>query len=77
MKRTTIYLEPDLELLLERETRKRGQPMAALIREALREFLTRDPVSGPPGAGAFNSGRRDTASDPDAALIDSGFGETR
>jgi predicted transcriptional regulator len=74
MKRTTIYLEPELQVLLERETRKRGQPMAALIREAVRDFLTREPSMGPPGAGAFASGRTDTADDVDRALIDSGFG---
>lgn len=73
MRRTTIYLEPELELLLERETKRRGQPMAAIIRDAVRAFLTRDEISGPPGAGAFSSQRPDTASDADRALAETGF----
>ena len=77
MKRTTIYLEPDLEVLLERETKRRGQPMAALIREAVRDFLTREPQVGPPGAGAFTSGRHDTADNVEKVLADTGFGQAR
>jgi hypothetical protein len=75
MKRTTIYLEPELEVLLEQETRRRGQPMAALIREAIRAFLTKEPHVDPPGAGAFESGHKNTASDVDRVLGDSRFGE--
>lgn len=75
MKRTTIYLEPELEILLERETKRRGQTMAALIREAVRDFLTRHPHVGPPGAGAFQSGSRNTAADADRFLAESKFGE--
>lgn len=76
MKRTTIYLGPDLEVLLERETRRRGQPMAALIREAVRDYLSRAPLAGPPGAGAFDSGHSNTASDVDDVLEQLGFGES-
>jgi ribbon-helix-helix CopG family protein len=61
MKRTTIYLEPELEVLLKLETQRRKKPMAELIREALRSYLQRDPRQAPPGAGAFSSGRKDTA----------------
>ena len=77
MKRTTVYLEPDIEMLLEREMRRRKQPMAELIREAVREYLTRDAPVGPPGAGAFKSRRKDTAADVDRALTETGFGESR
>jgi len=75
VKRTTIYLDADLELALERETRRTGQPMAVVIREAVRQYLGREPKPGPPGAGAFDSGRTGTAADVDAALRDTGFGE--
>lgn len=75
MKRTTIYLEPDIELLLERETRRRRVPMATLIREAIRAYLPETAASGPPGAGAFASGHHDTAEDAERVLRDLGFGE--
>jgi hypothetical protein len=77
MKRTTIYLEPELEVLLTRETRRRGQPMAVLVREALRAYLSREPENGPPGAGAFASGRSDTADAAERVLRETGFGEPR
>lgn len=74
MKRTTIYLDPDLELRLKMEGLRRKQPMAELVREAVEVYLAAGPASGPPGAGAFASGRRDTADDVEAALKATGFG---
>jgi hypothetical protein len=77
MKRTTIYLAADLEMRLKMEGVRRGQPMAELVREAVEAYLTQSPAPGPPGAGAFSSGRRETADDVDAALKASGFGRAR
>ena len=77
MRRTTIYLEPDLEVLLKLETRRRNKPMAELIREALRAYLPREPGQPPPGAGAFASGHKDTADRHDAWLAKLGFGGKR
>lgn len=77
MKRTTIYLEPELEARLKRETRLQKRPMAELIREAVRAYVGQDPPREPPGAGAFASGRRGTAGDVEAALRKSGFGKRR
>lgn len=75
MKRTTIYLEPELEILLKLETRRRKQPMAELIREALRSYLRREkPGKAPPGAGAFASRRRDTAAKAEDQLRELRFG---
>jgi hypothetical protein len=74
MKRTTIYLEPDLELPLKREARRQKRPMADLIRDALRRYLGEAPRRRPPGAGAFASGRKQTAADVDRALSETGFG---
>jgi len=73
MKRTTIYFDGDLELRLKMEVQRRKRPMAVLVREAVEAYLTREPDTGPPGGGAFSSGRRDTATDVDAALADTGF----
>lgn len=77
MKRTTIYLEPELEALLKAETLRRRQPMAELIREAVRDYLVRSRPGPPPGAGAFASGRRDTAARAEQVLGETGFGGGR
>ena len=75
MKRTTLYLPGDLEMRLKRETVRRGQPMAELVREAVEAYLSADPAPGPPGAGAFASGRGDTAERAEDLLGELGFGE--
>ena len=75
MRRTTIYLEPDLEVLLKLEMQRRKQPMAEIIREALRAFLRREPGKAPPGAGAFASGRKETAAKAEEILTRTRFGE--
>ncbi len=77
MKRTTIYLAPELELRLKREMVRRGQPMAELVREAVEAYLSTAPEPGPPGAGGFASGRRDTAARAEEVLGSLGFGESR
>jgi hypothetical protein len=74
MKRTTIYLDSGLELRLKAEGLRRKQPMAELVREAVELYLTREPDGGPPGAGAFASGRLDTADRVDEVLAETGFG---
>jgi hypothetical protein len=74
MKRTTIYLAPELEIRLKREMVRRGQPMAEMVREAVEAYLSGDPAPGPPGAGAFASGRADTAGRVDDVLAELGFG---
>lgn len=77
MRRTTVYLETDLELALKREMLRRGQTMAELIREALRAHLTGAAVAVPPGGGQFASTRKDTATHTDAALAELGFGRRK
>lgn len=63
MKRTTVFvpeaLERDLQLYASRE----GKPTAAVVREALAEYMARrQPAAGLPSfAGAFASGHADTA----------------
>lgn len=75
MKRTTVYLESDLELRLKAEAQRLGRPMAELIREALRRHLDQAPAPRPTRAGAFSSGHSDTASRVDEILKETGFGE--
>lgn len=74
MKRTTIYLEAALELRLKAEAQRRRQPMAEFVREAVEAYLSGTPADGPPGAGAFASGVRDTADRVDEILADTAFG---
>ena len=75
MKRTTLYLDAELELRLKRETRRQKRPMADLVREAISQYLGATPVRQPPGAGAFSSRRKDTASKTEEALRSTRFGE--
>ncbi len=77
MRRTTIYLEPELEVLLKLETLRRKKSMAELIREALRAYLRQGKVKVPPGGGAFASGRRDTAEKAESLLRKLRFGRER
>jgi hypothetical protein len=74
MKRTTIYLEPELEVLLKLEVLRQKRPMAEIVREAVHAYVTREPRRAPPGAGAFSSGRQDTAERAEEVLLDTGFG---
>jgi hypothetical protein len=75
MKRTTIYLAPELEMLLKSEMLRQNRPMAEIVREAVEAYLTREPRKPPPGAGAFASGHADTAERTDVVLQETGFGE--
>jgi hypothetical protein len=77
MKRTTIYLEPELEVLLKLEVLRQKRPMAELVREALHAYVVREPRRVPPGAGAFASGHTDTAERAEELLAEAGFGADR
>ena len=77
MKRTTIYLEPEMELRLKGAAARRGTTMVAVIREALDQYLEQPEPELPPGAGAFRSGHRDTATRAEQLLDDTGFGDGR
>ena len=72
MKRTTIYLGPELEVLLKTEMLRQNRPMAEIVREAVR-VCAREPRQAPPGAGAFASGHADTAERADAILEETGL----
>lgn len=64
MKRTTIFLDEDLERRLREAARRDGRPAAGLVREALDTYLAAREAQGtplPPIAGRFASGHADTA----------------
>jgi hypothetical protein len=75
MKRTTIYLEPDEEVLIKLESMRSGRPAAEVIREAIRAYLHERPGKVPPGGGAFRSGKKTTAERAEDILRTSRFGE--
>lgn len=77
MKRTTVYLDPELEVKLKLEMLRQKRPMAEIVREAVEAYVTREPRRAPPGAGAFASGHADTADRVDALLAEAGFGRVR
>ena len=63
MKRTTIFVPEELERDLQLYARRAGKPTAAVVREALAAYVARKrPEAALPSfAGAFDSGRTDTA----------------
>jgi hypothetical protein len=75
MKRTTIYLDTDLEVRLKLESLRSGRPAADVIRVALETYLKDRRPGLPEGIGAFDSGHTDTAERFDEILDRSGFGE--
>ena len=74
MRRTTIYLEPELEVLLKLEMLRQKRPMAEIIREAIHSYLSGAARQAPPGAGDFASGTSETAERMDDVLRTTGFG---
>ena len=74
MRRTTIYLEPELEVLLKLEMLRQKRPMAEIVREAIHSYLSGAARQAPPGAGAFASGTADTAARVNDVLRTTGFG---
>lgn len=77
MRRTTIYLDAELEVLLKLEMLRQKRPMADIVREAVHAYVTSEPRHAPPGAGAFASGHTETAERADDVLRETGFGTDR
>lgn len=71
MKRTTIFVPEALERDLQLYARREGKPTAAVVREAVAEYLAGHQTTGrlPSFTGAFDSGRSDTAERHEALLF--------
>jgi predicted DNA-binding protein len=78
MRRTTIYLDPELDMQLRAESRRLSRPVADIIRETLRHRFEaeRRTRSRSPHAGRFSSGTSETASRVDGVLEETGFGSS-
>lgn len=74
MKKTSIYIEPDVDVALGRRAAAEGTTKAALIRQALREAAGGSLRVKPRARGVFR-GPTDLAVRADEYLRESGFGE--
>lgn len=75
MKKTSIYVEPEVDLALARRASREGVTKAELIRRALRDAAAHSTPVKPRARGAF-SGPADLAERADQELRDSDFGES-
>jgi hypothetical protein len=72
MKRTTIFVPESLERDLQLYARREGKPAAAVVREAIAEYIAsgRSRRSLPSFAAAYDSGHTDTAERHEALLFE-------
>lgn len=75
MKKTSLYIEPDVDVALARRAAAEGTTKAELIRQALRDATAASTRVKPRARGVFN-GPADLATDADEHLAASGFGES-
>lgn len=75
MKKTSIYIEPEVDIALARRAADESTTKAEVIRNALRAAATDSIRVKPKGRGAF-SGPADLAKNADEHLRESGFGES-
>jgi predicted transcriptional regulator len=72
MLRTTVYLDEDVSLSVRKLANLSGRPQAELIREAVREYVTKLETESThkvaPGVGAYRSGRSDVSNRVDDIL---------
>jgi hypothetical protein len=75
MKKTSIYIEPDVDVALARRAAAEGRTKAEIIREALRDAAAGSLRVKPKAIGVF-SGPGDLSENFDKHLAESGFGES-
>jgi predicted transcriptional regulator len=76
MDKTTLYLDSDDYRRLKRVALRRGVAPAALVREAIADYVARhDTTRAPRSVGASRSGRPDLSERAEELLA--GFGGTR
>jgi hypothetical protein len=75
VKKTSIYIEPDVDVALSRRAALEGTTKAALIRSALRA-AAQDSLRVRPRARGVFAGPADLAETVDERLAESGFGQS-
>lgn len=74
MKKTSLYLDPELDRLLGRRAAAEGLTKAEFVRRALARVAAETPRVRPSGGGVFE-GPGDLAAEVDRHLADTAFGE--
>jgi hypothetical protein len=74
MRKTSIYIEPDVDVALARRAAAEGTTKAEVIRQALRQAVGTSLRVKPRARGVFN-GPTDLSARADEHLTESGFGE--
>jgi len=74
MKKTSIYIEPEIDVALARRAAAEGTTKAEVIRVALRAAMAGSTRVRPKASGVF-AGPADLAANADGHLAESGFGE--
>jgi hypothetical protein len=75
MKKTSLYLDPDVDRALARRAAAEGTTKAALIRDALTAAAAETSPAKPRACGVFD-GPGDLSQDVDGYLARTGFGQT-
>ena len=75
MKKTSIYIDADVDRALARRAAAQGTTKAAVIRDALAQAGALGAAAKPRASGVFD-GPGDLSQDIDAHLARTGFGET-
>lgn len=75
VRKTSVYIEPEVDVALARRAAAEGTTKAELIRRALRDAASGSLRVKPRARGVFD-GPADLAADADEYLTDSGFGES-
>jgi hypothetical protein len=75
VKKTSIYIEPEVDVALSRRAAAEGTTKAELIRQALRD-AARSSVRVKPRARGVFRGPSDLATRADDHLAESGFGDS-
>lgn len=74
MKKTSIYLEPELDAALARRAAEEGLTKAELIRRGLASLVGK-PKRAKLSAGVYSGDGRSAANNVDRWLAETGFGE--
>ena len=75
MKKTSLYLDPDLDEALARRAADEGLTKAEFIRRTLAAAMQRPQRPKPEAVGIIKTGKAGISEDVDAFLAETGFGE--
>jgi ribbon-helix-helix CopG family protein len=75
VKKTSLYLDPDLDEALARRAADEGLTKAEFIRRTLAAAMQRPTRPKPHGVGIIEGGPPDLAANVERYLAESGFGE--